>query len=122
MITCTVCKSNLAEGSEGATAVELMRFVESNYGWDNFDENETFMMHGQEGKVVKARKSWNDSGTGDDYSYLHQGDTFEAFLVFKVGDFFFKKTGTGDSYGEVRWDGDFGPVEMKSKTVTVYDF
>jgi hypothetical protein len=122
MIECTLCKSRLEEGSLGALAIELQEYVNSKYGWGNFDEGETFNLRGQLCEVVKVRKSWNDSGSGDDYSYLHQGDTFDAFVVIRIGEFFYKKIGTGDSYGEVSWDGDFGPVEMKAKQVTIYDF
>lgn len=123
MITCITCGTDLEPGSVGAIAVKVKQYADSNYGWGYFDEGDTFTIDGQKAEVVKVRKAWNDGGDdSEDYSYARQGQTFDAFVVVKVGDLFFRKSGTGDSYGEVSWDGDFGPVQMKSKQVTVYEF
>ena len=124
MITCVTCGTNLEPGSAGAIAVKIQEHADANYGWNYFDEGDTFTIEGQKAEVVKVRKSWNDGEEEDDvdYAYARQGLTFDAFIVVKVGDLFFKKSGTGDSYGGVSWDGDFGQVQMKSKQVTVYEF
>lgn len=125
MIECTLCKSTLDPDSEGGIAISLLNFIDGSYRhtWDSFTEGQHFSLNnGLVAEVVKVRDGWNDGLESETSSYSHQGDTFEAFVVFKVGDFFYKKSGTGDSYGDVSWDGDFGPVKLQVRTVQVYDF
>jgi hypothetical protein len=119
-IVCTVCESELEPGSVGALAVQLFDAVSDR--WYSFNEGDKVPFAGGVAEVVKVRDGWSDSDGDIDYSYTRQGQTFEAYVVFKVGEYFFRKEGTGDSYGEVSWDGNYGPVQMKSKTVTVYEF
>jgi hypothetical protein len=122
---CPTCRTELEPGSPSAIGVALKNHIESNGGWDQgFTEDHKYRFDTYTADIVKVKDSWGDPNSDryEDYSYIHQGDTFEAFVVFRVGDFFFKKTGQGDSYGEVDWDGDFTPVTMKVKTIEVYEF
>jgi hypothetical protein len=56
----------------------------------------------------------------DEEERNHGGDS-EAFIILEIGGFLFRKNGTSDSYGETTWNGDFKPVMMKTKNVTVYE-
>jgi hypothetical protein len=124
MIECTLCKTQLDPESEGGIAVRILNFMDGSYrhSWDSLSEGQTFMVGNKTVQVVKVRDGWDDGLDSDTSSYSHQGETFDAHVVLKVGDFFYKKSGTGDSYGEVSWDGDFGPVKLTVRTVEVYDF
>lgn len=72
-------------------------------------------------KKVKVDFSEMQHGYWEDGS-LPQGTTFETYVVLKVGEHFFKKTGEGDSYSEITWTGPVRPVKAKQKQVTVYEF
>lgn len=75
---------------------------------------------------VVAKKVTYDSGEIDRDGYydgeLPQGSTFNCFVVLNVDGDYFKKTGTGDSYGEVSWDGELRPVTKTVKTVEVFEY
>lgn len=73
-------------------------------------------------KKLRADVSEFEEGYYEGGTSLPQGTTFQAYVVLKVGDHFFKKTGTGDSYSDITWTGDVRPVKAKEKTVTVYEF
>lgn len=47
-------------------------------------------------------------------------DNQKVYLVFAVGDRFFRKDGRGDSYGDVNWDGVFKEVFKTTETVVVF--
>lgn len=56
----------------------------------------------------------------DQYGEAMQGDE-ECYIIFQVGDRFFKKTGYEDSYDEERtWNGPVVEVFGTTKTVTVF--
>jgi hypothetical protein len=56
----------------------------------------------------------------DNYGEYFQGDD-EVYIIFQVGDRFFKKTGRMDSYDEIlTWDGPVTEVFGTTKTVTVF--
>jgi hypothetical protein len=57
---------------------------------------------------------------GYDGAY-EQGSEFEAFVVISVEGTYFKKTGIGDSYGDVTWDGPLKKVSVKEKIVKVFE-
>lgn len=73
-------------------------------------------------KKIKADASEFETGYYDGGSELPQGTTFETYVVLKVGEHFFKKTGHGDSYSEVVWNGPLRPVTPKTETRVVYTF
>lgn len=61
------------------------------------------------------------------YGEYNQGSEAEINFVVKVnagydGNLFFKMTGTADSYGEERWDGEFVQVFPTEKTTIVYTY
>lgn len=71
---------------------------------------------GTDATVVEVKTRAIDSRYGE---YV-QGDD-EVYIIFKVGDRFFKKTGTMDSYDEnFSWDGPVTEVYGTTKTVTVF--
>lgn len=52
-----------------------------------------------------------------------QGDDNQSvWIVVKVDGRFYKKHGTGDSYGEVSWNGFLKEVFPKEKTVVAYEY
>jgi hypothetical protein len=74
------------------------------------------LAQGTEAKVVEVRNRPKD-GYYDEYL---QGDD-EIYVIFQVGDRFFKKTGTLSSYDEIRtWDGPVTEVFGTTKQVTVF--
>lgn len=125
-INCPLCKTVLEDGSEGDIAVRLQRSIEDTGGWDRYPAFKLGMHYMIDGKydaeIVAIKDSWDDGLDSDTSAYSHQGDVFEAFIIFKVDDFFYRKTGSGDSYGEVSWDGTFGPVRVQKKIVEVYEY
>jgi len=71
---------------------------------------------GTDATVVEVKTRTVDTRYGE---YL-QGDD-EVYVIFQVGDKFFKKTGTMDSYDEnFSWDGPVVEVFGTTKTVTVF--
>jgi hypothetical protein len=135
MQKCPTCETELPEDHSAFDMQALKKFVESKGGWDRFEagaynfigKNFT-LANGKTAEIVKAKTTYDTGDIGDSYSYyggdspLPQGSEFETYVIVKVGEAFFKKTGHGDSYGEVNWDGDLVRVQAKTKVVTVYDF
>ena len=117
---CTLCASEISPGSVGEISLLLKRHLDSRYEAERVGYK--FNFNGYTAEIVKVKDSWDDGLESETSSYAHQGETFEAYIIYKVNDFFFKKAGTGDSYGEVSWDGGFGPVEAKPRVITVYEF
>jgi hypothetical protein len=73
------------------------------------------LAQGTEAIVVERHERPTD-GYGD---YLQSDD--EIYVIFQVGDRFFKKTGRMDSYDEIRtWDGPVTEVFGETKQVTVF--
>ena len=86
-------------------------------GWDSFyQHNVGFSKELQfdEGPVIaevaaKCTESDN-SGYGE-----------KIWIVLKVGDQYFRKSGYTSSYDSESWDGDCREVEPKQKTITVFE-
>jgi hypothetical protein len=73
------------------------------------------LAQGTEATVVEVHNRPTD-GYGD---YLQSED--EIYVIFQVGNRFFKKTGRMDSYDEIRsWDGPVTEVFGTTKTVIVF--
>jgi hypothetical protein len=71
---------------------------------------------GTDATVVEVKKRAYDERYGEYF----QGDD-EVYIIFQVGNRFFKKTGTMDSYDEnFSWDGPVVEVFGTTKTVTVF--
>ncbi len=132
---CPYCRSEVLTDNPVFHLTRLRKWVEKNGGWGIFEyppgatyhnaypKGKQFTIEGWTAEVVDSKIKY-DSGDISDYydGDLPQGTTFEVFVVVKVGEGFFKKTGTGDSYGAISWDGDLLPVVPKVKTVEVYEF
>lgn len=123
-ITCPTCQSMLDDNTAGAIAVKLLTHIESSWsGWDaDWEKGQHYRAGDIDAEIVSVKDSWVDELDSDTSAYAHQGETFEAHIIFKVGEYFFKKAGTGDSYGEVSWNGPFRAVAAKAKTITVYEW
>ena len=123
MAHCPTCNSELADNHPALMLKSLLEYVEDSGGWtlfDGFDVGDR--IPGFPEVEIVGLKTTYDSGdiNTDDYygeSPLPQGAEFQTYVVFKIGELFYKKTGTGDSYGDVDWNGDIRQVEAKPKTV-----
>lgn len=61
---------------------------------------------------ARPRDRWGEAEQGED----------ECYIIFRVGDRFFKKTGFESSYDEDRsWNGDVTEVFGSTKTITIFE-
>lgn len=131
MKNCPTCNTPLPENHSAFDLNAILDFVNKEGGWHRFEEGaykqlKTFTLaNGKKANVVASKTSY-DKGDIDGQGFygeseLPQGSTFKTFVVIQVGEAYFKKTGTGDSYGEVSWDGDLVPVKAREKTVLVFE-
>lgn len=86
--------------------------------WDNLFEGRNIKVSPVEesrtAEFVEAKGRETDS-----YGEYYQGDD-EIYVIFKVGDRYFKKFGYQSSYGGRTWDGGVIEVFPETKTVTVF--
>jgi len=115
----------LDDNHPASALLAIKDWVENKGGWDIFvsDRYSAFTAGNYPVLVVDKKTTYETGDIDRDglYDELPQGSTFQAHIVFQVGDNYFKKTGTGDSYGDVSWDGDFRLVTVKEKIVKVYE-
>jgi hypothetical protein len=131
MKNCPTCNTPLPESHSAFDLEAILAFVKKEGGWHRFEEGaynqiKNFTLANGKKATVAASKTSYDKGDIDVKGYygesaLPQGSTFDTFIVIQVGDAFFKKTGTGDSYGEVSWNGDLMPVKAQQKTILVFE-
>lgn len=131
MQNCPTCNTPLPENHSAFDLEAIQAYVKASYGWHIFEspkykEGTTFTLPNGKVALVAASKITYDKGDIDVEAYygesaLPQGSEFKTHIVIKVGDAYFKKTGHGDSYGEVTWDGDLMPVKVREKTVLVFE-
>lgn len=127
---CPYCHSEIADSNPVLSLEAIKAYVEKSGGWDLFESARytvgTVLAIGEFSARIVALKTSYDSGEIERDGYydneLPQGTTFEVYVVLSYRDGFFKKTGTGDSYGEITWDGELRPVTVKTKTVEVYEY
>jgi hypothetical protein len=103
--------------------VSVGKAVRSLGGWSTIESypiGKTFLAGDYTAKVVAKVTDPGYPANGYDGAY-EQGSEFETYIVLEAEGQFFKKTGTGDSYGEVSWDGDLLPATVKEKVVKVYE-
>lgn len=120
MPKCPTCETQLEE-NDAAFDLEAIKKYVGRGNWDMFEAystDETFKLPNGKFATVVDKKMTYDSGDIDVEGYygesaLPQGSTFNAFIVFKVGDAYFKKAGSGNSYGRVSWDGELERVYPK---------
>ena len=131
---CPLCKSEIPEDSPAFALDELATWVREKGGWSiletdhpkyGYPVGKSFDINGNSAEIV-AKKVIYDSGDIDRSGYydneLPQGTTFEVYIVVKFRNGFLKKSGTGDSYGEISWDGELLPVVPSVKTIEVYTY
>src|ERR1044071_502218 len=127
MKNCPTCNTALPENHSAFDLESIQAYIKANYGWHIFEntrtykEGSTFQLPNGKLALVASSKITYDKGDVDVEGYygesaLPQGSEFKTHIVLKVGDAYFMKTGHGDSYGEVTWDGDLTPVKAKEKT------
>lgn len=56
----------------------------------------------------------------DSFGEYFEGEG-EIFVIFKVGDKYYRKNGYESSYGDRTWDGDVVEVHPKTKTIQVWE-
>lgn len=103
--------------------VAVGKAVRERGGWGSVEDmaiGRTFKADDYTVTVVAKTLDPGYPANGYDGAY-EQGSQFETFIVVEVEGQFFKKTGTGDSYGDVSWDGDLLPATMKEKIVKVWE-
>jgi hypothetical protein len=124
---CPTCQTELPASHPAFDRQVVLDYVKNRLGgWDSFEsasKNATWNL--SNGKTLRLVDSKTDYDTGDIdhdsyYGELPQGTEFDTFLVFQVGDAYFKKTGTGDSYGHISWDGELTNVTPVEKVVLVW--
>jgi hypothetical protein len=121
LYNCPTCNTELNIEHPAYNLTKLIEWVSGN--WDVFEGysmGQTVPVTGATLPItVVASKITYDTGDFDrDHFYeWPQGSTFEAYVVFQIGDSFYKKTGTGDSYGDVSWDGELRTVTATERVV-----
>lgn len=126
MTNCPMCFSEISDDNPAVIAamIEAAGLDWEDFGpgrWKGHGVGDTFAITGVGSAEVVSVKLYNGPpgwSTGE----LPQGTEFDTHVVLKVGEHFFRKTGKGDSYNEITWNGTVLPVKATVKTVTVYDF
>lgn len=134
MTACPMCSTVLPSDHPALTLAALESWVRGKGGWDIFDtDSETYgypvgkqFAVGDRRARVEAKKTQYNVGDLTEYSdrygsELPQGTTFTTFVVVGIDGNYFKKTGTGDSYGEISWDGDLRIVTPVEKVVKSFE-
>lgn len=133
MKNCPTCNTALPEEHAAFNLPKLQGWVRSQGGWQIFEQSKykvgyQFSIPGINSVVeVAGLKTSYDTGDISTEGYyggespLPQGSEFETFVVLRIGESYFKKTGTGDSYGDVSWDGDVRAVTAKTKVIEVFE-
>lgn len=125
MASCPTCNTVLDDNHPAFKLQYLLEWIEKSGGWAIF-ENVKYVVGtpitAVPGVTIAAIKSTYETGDVDVEGYygessLPQGSEFETYIVFQIGDLYYKKTGTGDSYGDVDWNGDIKQVQATTKTV-----
>lgn len=128
-VPCPMCENPIPSDHAAALYTPVKEKVEKLGGWQIFESDyavgDFFTL--DDGIVVlvhDAKPTYNSGDiTPDGYgeSPLSQGDTFATFVILNVAGSYFRKTGSGDSYGDVTWDGDFTIVKPKEITTLVFE-
>lgn len=124
---CPMCSTALTDDNPAFVAAEIQ---EAAIDWDDFKPSrwndhkkvgDTFHIRDVgEAEVVAAK--FYDGPAGYGYDEFPEGSEFDAYVVLKVGENYYRKTGRGDSYNDITWDGVVLPVKATPKNVTVYEF
>jgi hypothetical protein len=124
-INCPTCNTELPNSHPAGAVDAFLTWVEANGGWTTAFEDRavgwTLNFNTIPVEVVGLKTTYETGDVDVDGYYgessLPQGSTFDAYVVVKIGDFFYRMTGLGDSYGDVNWNGTFRRVEAIQRTV-----
>lgn len=126
MNNCPMCFSAISDDNPALVAVVIDKagIDWDDFGsgrWKSYNVGDTYHIEGVgDAEVIQVKLYDGPPGWSSDE--LPQGTEFEAFVVLKVGEHFYRKTGAGNSYNDITWAGPVFPVKATSKTVTVYEF
>jgi hypothetical protein len=118
-----MCDSEIADDNRAMKQAALEATVSKLGGWGYLESRTagyTFNV-GSWLANVEAVKDTPGYPTNDYDGAYNQGETFEAFIIVAIDGTYFKKTGTGDSYGEISWDGLLKVVVPTTKMVKVFE-
>lgn len=125
LYNCPTCNTEIDTSHPAYTLTKLLDYVGN--AWHMFDDYSVGdKVSGLKDTAVpvtiaaiKATYDTGDLGAESYYgeSTLPQGATFNTYIVFQIGDMYYRKTGTGDSYGDVSWDGDVRAVTATERIV-----
>lgn len=135
MATCPYCQSTVEDNNPVLLADKIDKALKSQWFHAEGDSTNGYdwpvgfafdIAHIGRAEVVAKKIKADVEEFQDGYYYggseLPQGTTFEAYVILKVGEHFYKKVGEGDSYSEITWVGSVLPVKPKTETRTVYVF
>ena len=120
---CPYCESEIEETNPAILLFRLNEVAGSTYSWstmENWPVGKAFRVGSEMAQLVDKKIDPGYPANGYDGAW-DQGTEFTAHLVIEFKGSFFKKTGTGDSYGEIAWDGDLKPAKVTEKVVKVYE-
>ncbi len=120
---CPYCDSEVSETNPAIVLHQLKEAVTTNYSWstiENWNVGRSFRVGNETAELVDKKIDPGYPANGYDGAW-DQGTEFTAHLVIRFMGSYFKKTGTGDSYGEIAWDGELTPAKVTEKVVKVYE-
>lgn len=132
-VNCEMCGTELEAGSSGAVAVLLEKNIDN---WVKFESDDvrwgqpvgsSFAVPGIGTVIVESKKiKPTMEDLADNFGYMEedsypQGTEFQVYVILRVGDSFYKKTGSADSYGDITWQGVVKPTKAKQVTVTAWE-
>ncbi len=123
MEKCPYCNSDIPEDNPAILLHRVKEALTSTYSWgtmENWPVGRTFRVGSDTAELVDKKIDPGYPANGYDGAW-DQGTEFTAHLVILFKGSYFKKTGTGDSYGEIAWDGDLKPAKVTEKVVKVYE-
>jgi hypothetical protein len=123
MPKCPTCETELESNHPALFLAKIADFVKGYSSWstiEDYPEGHTLRLGDLSAKLVSKKVDPGYPANGYDGAW-EQGTEFTAHLVLEVNDHFFMKTGTGDSYGDISWDGDLKQVTVKERVVKYYE-
>ena len=118
MTTCPMCDSEIASDNRAFKQAALEAYADKS-SWDRLAQRpvgHSFIVDGFNCVIEATKTDPGYPANGYDGAY-EQGSEFEAFVVVGMEGVYFKKFGTGDSYGEIVWDGPIKVVSPVEKIV-----
>ncbi len=129
MQKCQYCQSELPDNHPAFIAKELnstlnWTSIESDSNYNGYPVGKIFMSGKYTievmAKKLKPELDELEDGYSEEGAYP-QGTTYNAYIVIKADNNFFRKDGTADSWGEISWDSALRTVTPTTKTITEYN-